>query len=257
MNIEHISVSRKGCWDNCKCSYKFKYHLKIPVEGPEPPYFAYGKTIHKIAEEYVERGDPEAFHDIVLDVVTGKIEIEPGKTAPPIEGDYKKKFPLHLKNLKDFTNKVGIDHPGHVEYQFKYDLSPPNGYMTTGFIDRIIIKGDEYFIVDYKTTKKGPFRKDRYSVLNDLQLRMYAKVVQRDFGAPADKIHCCLYYVDGGNGELVGATFSQESIDAAEREMLESYIAIKNTPPEEAYGRVGNHCRRCDYRKICPFYSLT
>lgn len=257
MNIEHISVSRLTTFRECHAKYRFKYHDKIPADGPEPPYFAYGKTIHKIAEEYVDRKDPAAFHQIVMEVLSGKIEIEPGKKAPPITGDYQKKIHEHLRNLKNFSNKVGLDVEGYTEYDFKYDLSPPNNYLTTGFIDRIIVRNGRYFILDYKTTKKGPYRKNSVTVLKDLQLRMYAKVVQRDFGAKAEDIACCLYYVDGGEGEVVGASFSQQAIDDAEKEMLEAYIEIKNMAPEDARGRVGHHCKRCDYYKICPFYSLT
>ena len=43
MNINHISVSRKKCFDLCAQQYKYRYHLKVPAPGPEPFYFVYGK----------------------------------------------------------------------------------------------------------------------------------------------------------------------------------------------------------------------
>ena len=202
MKINHISVSRAQTFQECPCKYKFRYHLQIVPDGPEPPYFAYGKTLHKIAETYVARGEPGAFAEIAMDVLCGKIEIEPGKKAPALEGDYKKKIHEHLKNLKRFINQVGLDSKGHTEYSFRYDLDPPNECYTVGFIDRIVQKGDQFFILDYKTTKKGPFRKDQSTVLKDLQLRMYAKVVQKEFGAKAENICCCLFYMDGGESYL-------------------------------------------------------
>ena len=255
MNIEHISVSRHGVWKTCHEQYKFKYHLRVPPDGPEPIYFAYGKMVHKIAEEFVSRGDPDSFQEIVMDVVKGKIEIQEGQKAPKLDTEYQNKLVEHLKNLKEFTLKIGLNHPGYTEYEFKYDLMPPKNYNVTGFIDRIVIKDDKYYILDYKTTKKGPWRKNEYTVLEDLQLRLYANVVHRDFGVAPEKIHCCLYYLDGGN--LVGATFNKNAMVEAEKELLEAYIQIYEMDPENARGNVGDHCRRCDYRKMCRFYSLT
>jgi predicted RecB family nuclease len=211
--------------------------------------------VHKIAEEYVNRKDPDQWHDIVAEVQNGHLEIEPGKKAPKLDAEYARKFPEHLKHLRSFTNKVGFDLPGHTEYKFKYDLNPPHEWLTTGFIDRIIIKGDQYFIVDYKTTKKGSFRKNSHTILKDTQLRMYAKVVQRDFGAKPENISCALFYLDGG--DMIGAKYTQQSIDEAEAELREAYRQVIEADPETVRGRVGNHCQRCDFRGMCKFYSLT
>lgn len=254
MNIEHISVSRKSIFDECQAKYLYKYHLKVPSPVEEPIYFIYGKLIHKIAEEYVDRGDPTQFAEIVKDVMNGTIEIEPGKTAPTLDKEYSKKFVNHLKTLKDFIDKIGHGYPGHTEYGFKYDLMPPREFNVTGFIDRIIVKGDHYFICDYKTTKKGPWLKNNITVLSDLQLRIYAKVVQKEFGASPENIHCCLMYLDSGN--IVGATYNQQSLDEAERELLEAYIQIHEMDPEDVRGNVGQHCRRCDFRSVCKWWSL-
>jgi RecB family exonuclease len=253
MNIEHISVSRKGCWDQCAKQYRFKYHYKTPSPEPEPIYFAYGKLVHKIAEEYVERADPDQWHNILAEVRNGQVEIEPGKLAPKLNAEYEKKFVKHTKTLREFINKIGLCVEGHVEHKFKYDLNPPYNWLTTGFIDRIITKNGKFFIIDYKTTKKGPWRKNQHTVLKDLQLRMYAKVVQREFGAKAEDIRACLFYLEGG--DLVGAKFSQESIDQAELEMREAYKQIVEANPETVRGNVGEHCNRCDFRTLCDSYQ--
>ena len=55
MNITHMSVSRKNLWDECRKKYYYKYHVKLKPEEPEPFWFTYGKIIHKIAEEYIEK----------------------------------------------------------------------------------------------------------------------------------------------------------------------------------------------------------
>jgi CRISPR/Cas system-associated exonuclease Cas4 (RecB family) len=79
-------------------------------------------------------------------------------------------------------------------------------------------------------------------------------VVQKKFNAPADKIYAALYYLEGGN--LVGAQFSQQSLELVEQELLQAYKEIENSDPDKVWGNVGDHCGRCKYRKICPFYRM-
>lgn len=251
MDINHISVSRKQVWDLCQYQYRYKYHLKIVQDGPEPVYFAYGKIIHKIAQEYVAGKGVQPILEIANDVLTGKIEIEKGKQAPGLPQEYKRKIPGHLKTIHKFTEQTGFE--GEQEYNFNFDLDPPHKRCVYGFIDRIIQKGNKFWIVDYKTTKQGWWRKGRKEITTDLQLRCYARIVQKDFGAKAEDIKAALLYLDGD--ELVGAQFSQESLDQVERELLETYLAIENTHHDKAKANVGQHCSRCDYKNICPFFK--
>lgn len=250
---EHISVSRKQTWSECQAKYKFRYHLKMIPEGPVQPYFTYGKVVHKIAEVYVEKQGQRTIESIGADVLSGKIPYEPGAGKPDLAQDYLKKLPTHLRNLKELNDKIGFD--GHLEWQFHYDLQPPDEHFVTGFIDRLIIRGDKYFILDYKTTKKGFWRKNNNTIRNDLQLRCYARVVQNQFGAKAENIRAALFYLDGA--DLVSTRFTEESLITAEQELHDTFKEITSTHPDEVYGRVNDQCRRCDYRKICPFYSLT
>lgn len=253
MDIEHISVSRKQLWDQCQQAYKYRYHLKMYPEGPQPIYLSYGKTVHKVAEEYVRGKGNRKIEDIAKDVLSGHILLEHGVAAPALDKEYKKKFPQHCRHIKELTDKIGFD--GELEYQFHYDLDPPHNRFVTGFIDRLIVRGDKYFILDYKTTKKGFWRKNNNTIKKDLQLAAYGRVVQRTFNAKAENIRAALFYLEGN--ELVSVRFNDEMLLKAEQELLQAHIDIATTGPDDAYGRVGDHCRRCDYRQVCPFYSLT
>jgi ATP-dependent helicase/DNAse subunit B len=255
MNITHMSVSRKSVWDECKKKYHYKYHLKLESEDEEPFYFTYGKIIHKIAEEYVLKRGSIELKEITEAVVNGEIPIERDANspiyAPKIPMEYKLRMPGHLKSLNNITKEIGYD--GDLEWDFKYDLDPPNGKLVVGFIDRLIRRKDNFFILDYKTTKKGKFRKDKNSIKDDLQLRTYARIVQKQFNVPAENINTALYYLEGGN--LISSKFSQESLDSAEKIMLDCYNEIKNYNPDDVWGTVGFHCQRCEYNKICPFFK--
>lgn len=251
MNIEHISVSRSKTFKQCAQLYKFKYHLKIPNPGEEQFYFTYGKIVHKIAETYVEEKAKRSLAEISTDVLRGKIEIEPGKVAPPLPKDYQRRLNGHLRSIQTLTEQIGAD--GILEYKFRYDLDPPNEKFVTGFIDRLIIKGDKAFIIDYKTTKKGPYRETAESIVFDLQLRCYARVVQKEFGIEPQNIKAALLYLEGGN--LVATKFNQDSLLRAEQELLDCYNEIKDADPDRVWGKTGMHCSRCEYNKMCPFYK--
>lgn len=253
MDIEHISVSRKQTFDECPAKYNYKYHQKIVTFEPTPDYLIYGKIVHKVAEYYVKEQGKKDIALIANDVLGGKILLEFNKPSSPLPDAYKNKFPQHLKNIKALSDRIGYD--GELEYEFVHDFDPPNNCLVKGVIDRLIIRNGKYFILDYKTTKKGFFRKNSNTIRKDLQLRSYARVLQKLFNVKAEDIRAALYYVEGP--ELVPTKFTEESLETAEQELVGSYKTIKDMHPDEAHGRVGDQCRKCEWRKICPFYSLT
>jgi len=258
MNIEHISVSRSGVWTTCPQQYKFKYHLKVPPPGKQPEYFLYGKLIHKIIEEYTKTGGAGDLKKIRRECLNGDILLEdslPEDTPPPksqLSKSYLNKITKHLESFLKFANKCGYE--GLCEWKFKHDLDPPNQKYAFGFIDHLKEKDGTYLIVDYKTTKKGRWRKTKKDAHTDLQLQCYSMAVSRKFGAPASKIYASLMYLEGC--ELVGATFTDETLDQVEANLLKTYNAIEQSDPDTVKGWVGNHCDRCDYADMCPFYSL-
>lgn len=252
MDIAHISVSRKKCFDTCAQQYKYRYHLKVPRPGEEPFYFIYGKIIHKIAEEYVRLKGEVSVGDISKEVLRGKIEVEPGQSAPTeLPPDYKRKFTRHLRAIQNLTDRIGFD--GELEHSFRYDLDPPNEKFVVGFLDRLIIRGNKAFIIDYKTTKKGSWRVNSATVKQDLQLRCYARVVQTQMGFEPENIKAALYYLEGE--EIVAATYSAASLALVEQDLLDAYNTIEEANADKVWGRVGWHCKNCDYATICPFFK--
>lgn len=257
MKINHLSVSRKQLWNDCQAKYKYKYHLELPVVGELAQPLVYGSIIHKIAEEYTLKKGKKLLSEVATGVLTGKIPLTDrnGQVTkmPKLNAEYQRKLPIHLRVLQHFIDKIGFE--GHIEYPFDYDLDPPNKRNVVGYIDRILIKDDKYWVIDYKTTKESPWRKKSRHLLDDDQLRLYARIIQKNFGAKAEDIKAGLFYLDGA--ELAGVTFSQESLDTIEKDFLKTYMDIESTTPEELYPRVSDQCRRCDYKGVCTYYSLT
>lgn len=258
MNISRISVSRQQVWDQCKLRYKYQYHLKLESKEPQPYYFIYGKIVHKIAEEYVKGGGHitiQEAHDLVFDKKVPIDKDKEGKDvfARKIHKSHKTRLMKDMAAIVGITEKLGFG--GEVELEIKHDLDPPNEIFVQAYIDRLLINNDIYRIVDYKTTKKGRYQKTHINIVDDLQLRSYSRLVQLKYGIQADQIKAALYYVDGAR--LVPVQYSQESLESAEKELLDAYKDIKAMDPDHAYGSLGDHCRRCDFRKICPVWSTT
>lgn len=252
MQIEHISVSRKKTYEQCAQQYKYKYHLKMESNQEEPFHFTYGKLIHKVAEEYVLCKGTSKLGEIGEKLMRGKMELEPGVFAPKeLPKDYQRKYLKHLRAIQKLTDRIGFD--GLVEHKFRFDLDPPNGRFVTGFIDRLILKGGKAFIIDYKTTKKGKWRVDKETVKTDLQLRCYARVVQKEFNIQANNIQAALFYLEGEN--LVAANFSDASLALVEADLLDTYKDIEMSNPDKVWGRVGWHCKYCDFNSVCPFFK--
>jgi CRISPR/Cas system-associated exonuclease Cas4 (RecB family) len=258
MNLEHLSHSRMTLFEECGLKYKYKYHDKVKLDEPEPIYFLYGKIIHKFAEEYVKENKKKSATSILQDILEGTIPLEKkegGEYGPPqLPREYVARLNNEINNVCKVTEKLGTD--GEVEWPFKYDLDPPNEKYIVGFIDRLIPlhDGKKFVIVDYKTTKTGPWRKNKFSIKKDMQLKIYARMIQKHFNIPAKNIAACLVYVL--DNKTVGMTsFTDEDLEYTEQKLKNTYLTIENTPPESARANVGNHCTRCEFRKICSAYN--
>lgn len=256
MKINHISISRESTWLECEQRYKYKYHLDMRPEE-EAPHFFYGKIVHKIIESYTLGRGLIDINDITNSVLSGDIKLEDNSPAGRLNlpFQYRTKLPKHLAAFMKLTNQIGVE--GEVEWDFNFDLDPPNKRCYVGFIDRILRRGenkDKIFIIDYKTTKAGMWRKTRQNVSKDLQLQSYARVIQREWGIPAENIKAALYYLDDPC-ELISTGFTQETLDAVEKRLLQAYKDIENKHEDKARGSTGEHCFRCDYQEICPFFN--
>lgn len=252
MLINHQSVSRKKCYETCAQQYKFRYHLKIPRPGEEPFYFTYGTIVHRVAELYVLNKGKESVGDIANKILRGKYDLDDkGRKCPSMPDDLAKRFQKNLRALQKLTDRIGLG--GIVEHPFEYDLDPPHNRTIVGFLDRLILGKNKAFIIDYKTTKRGKWRVSKKTVAQDLQLRAYSRAIQREFGINPKNIKAALYYFEGE--EIVGCTYSEESLLAAEKELLDSYKAIEKADPDKVWGKVSWQCKTCDYNTLCTFYS--
>jgi ATP-dependent exoDNAse (exonuclease V) beta subunit len=253
MNINHISISREGVYHTCPQKYKYQYHLQQISTEPTPIYFTFGKLLHRIIEEYTKSEGSKDIHLIKKSILSGELELEPGKKCPELDVSYLHKLTIHLANFMKLSDKIGFG--GEVEYPFYIDLDVPNKRMLKGFIDRVILKDGNAFILDYKTTKASYWRKNPSTITKDLQLQCYCWVIMNHFKIAPKNIKAALYYLE--DGLLVPACFGENTLSKVPERLVKVYKEIENANPDHVVGNVGNHCKFCDWRSKCPFYSLT
>ncbi len=247
MKIKHISISRSGVWHECQVKYRYKYHLEVISNKPEPPYFAYGKLVHKAAEIYVKEKGIKNIHEIASGLLSGNINEEFKNLK--LNQEYKRKLPVHLDNIEKITSKIGFE--GLLEQEIKLDLLPPNEKLLLGYVDRIVFNEDKTMILDYKTTKAGFYQKDNNTIKQDLQLRTYAYYVCKEFKLDPSKVFCCLYYLE--NKKLVCTNYTEAQMQDAIDFLTKDYNLIESIDESSAKPNVGNHCKRCDYHDVCPY----
>jgi CRISPR/Cas system-associated exonuclease Cas4 (RecB family) len=252
MKINHISVSRDQCYKECQVKYKFRYHLNIKSPEPEQFYFTYGKIVHRAIELHTKNRGSEEVEKIASDLITGKIELQHGQKPAPIDitPEYKQALIRQLGHYKRLVDKIGFD--GDIEWKFDMDMDG-KGRILTGFIDRVIRKKDNFFLLDWKTTKPSQWRKDSRTITTDLQLQCYCYVVREKFKVPAANIEAALFFLD--DNKLYPVRFSEKTLDSVPVRMLQVHKEIEETNPDKAIPNIGPHCKRCDYMRLCPFYN--
>jgi CRISPR/Cas system-associated exonuclease Cas4 (RecB family) len=258
MLLEHLSHSRMNLFEECELKYKFKYHEKIKLDEPEPIYFLYGKIIHKFAEEFVKEKGKRSATSIIQDILQGTMPLERKEGGdygrPKLPPEYASRIPIEVNNVCKIIKKLGFE--GDVEWPFNYDLDPPNGKNIVGFIDRLIPlhDGKKFVIVDYKTTKAGPWRKNQQSIKYDMQLKIYARIVQKHFNISGENIAACLHYVMD-NSTVGVSNFNDNDLERTEKILLDAYNQIEEIKPEQARPNIGQHCYRCEFKKLCSPYK--
>jgi CRISPR/Cas system-associated exonuclease Cas4 (RecB family) len=250
MHIEHLSVSRSGCFEQCQQQYKFKYHLKVIPDRPEQIYFTYGKIVHAAAEFFVEQKGQKKIRDIVSEIMTGELDFEGSDKIFTLDDDYRRKLYEHTAFIEKFTEKVGYD--GDIEYEVRYDLDPPKNKIFLGFIDRLIIKNDQAIILDYKTSKDNSWRKNKKTIKTDLQLCAYALYVHEHFNIEPEKIQAALVYLE--NPTVVSTNFTKKILAETKQTLKKTYSTIESIDADKVIGNVGYHCKRCDFNDKCAFY---
>jgi DNA helicase-2/ATP-dependent DNA helicase PcrA len=234
---EEMALSANAVDSYSTCPMKFKLERDWKLPGDVAASMQYGYAIHTVLKSYyAPAADPApGIEDAVL---AFQREFAKGFIDDPVQKKmYEERGVEELRALLAAAPRGSMDVLA-TECKFSFRLA---GREIRGRIDRIDrVEGDAVRVVDFKTGTP----KDRKFAEESLQLSIYAMAVQQMNLTPRELV---LLNVQDAS-EAVAARTSRQ-LEAA-REKIEAAaegIAQGRFDPEP-----GQHCRWCDYRRLCP-----
>ena len=215
---QRYSYSKLGTYHNCPYSYKLIYQNH--VKRSNGVYGVLGSTLHSIMErlEHNKISKEDALKEWRTEVDILDFAGELNFPTENAKNNYLKDVELYLEYFKplDFTNKESL-----VEQEFEIELC---NVTIMGYIDLAILDHDkkEITIVDYKTSSKSGFTKDKL-VHKCHQLMLYAKAMQLtypDYKIIETKFDMCKY----GRNKKTGKVKERKDIPIDKMEEYERYF---------------------------------
>ncbi len=237
-----ISASKLKTYLTCKRKFYFKYveHLEghiIPKDMPEE--YEIGNAVHLALKEVYENQNAYTnFSELLRD-----IENELDEACGDSELD-KYLISLQKRKMIEFAqNEVKRFGDGwHVEMCEKSLKVDMFGVTLSGQIDRIDKRGDEIYVLDYKTGSYPIYNKNSFTDATDFQLEFYY-LLASEFG---DNIACGYY--DLKENKIVPEAFLEEKLAILESNIKD--IVAQETINFELCEDIKN-CLFCDYKIMC------
>lgn len=271
--LQKDGLSPTALSDYRKCPYRYylKYVLRITepnVIVEEPGAKEWGEIVHAAVRNFYQYHFPKGFMQEELARATSVLENElekalgknrsmarkPRSVAYLDLNLYKRRLRRFLEHEVDrFKSGFTIFQPV-LERKKKHHLSINGAQIRVyGYIDRVDLCDERYYIIDYKTGKI-PARKD-YEIgpdFNDFQLPLYALIFSREH---FEVIGGMMYYEIGKKSktyDVVEANdpvayltdFKQQILVPTIEEMLDPDTVFYQTENEE-------FCEYCMYAQLC------
>ena len=227
-----------------ECPRRYALERRLRALEAESPYLLFGSIVHEVLELAEQRamddGLPHADVDTALGVLDEVWSRDAAFGPPPIdEAWHRRAVTLVTQAYEDWPG--GEARPVSLEVQLDTTLGEVDW---TGRADRVELGPNGLRIVDYKTSKNPPPKKDAAA---SLQLGYYLLAAAEDpeLSAVAEPAEAQLWY------PLAGSVldFDMANLDAVRDTLVEvsqSIVAEDWTP------RVGKQCERCQFRGVCP-----
>lgn len=212
--MTNYSPNMLKTYKSCPLKYKFKYIDKISLPQ-KASFFEKGKKVHALANYYLMGNDISKFE--------------------PTLNESEKEAWNNLKNNEFFN----------LEYvNSEYNLSCKVGdFWIGGRLDAIVRKGNNLYILDYKT---GSIPQNPET---DYQTMVYLLCLS---GAPfiTPQNNLKFVYIDLKNNQNCVIDFNQDIKSEYEKAIIKICSSIENAQyPEDIEHQ--KMCNFCEYKKIC------
>ncbi|MDA3855442.1 MAG: ATP-dependent DNA helicase [Candidatus Woesearchaeota archaeon] len=236
------SVSQIKTYQSCPKKYLYQYVYRVPGESKH--YFDFGTSVHSVLEEFVfdiRKFSSEICYGRAAAMLKEKW-ISKGYASADQEKEY---FQKGLEVIKKFIFKEKLFSEDEtrevigIEDKFVINLE---GKKILGFIDRVDKVGDNFVIIDYKTSNS---METKMQLKKNIQLFVYALAIEHLRGKLPSKVG--LWYLI--HDELVEVEVSEIDFDKMKAEVLDaiSNIEKKVFLPTPSFF----NCTYCDFNEIC------
>ncbi len=235
---DEMALSANAVQSYSTCPMKFKLERDWKIPGEAAAAMQYGFAIHTVLKNYY---DPAAHAEVwsIEDAVAAfKREFAKGYIDDPVQRRmYEERGEEQLRTLLQSSPRGSVEVMA-AEHKFSFKLGDRE---IKGRIDRIDRLEDGVVrVIDYKTGAP----KDRKFADESLQLSIYAMAVAQMNLTPRELV-------------LANVQDNSQAVSFRTPKQLESARAEIDKAAEgiargEFDAKPGQHCRWCDYRRLCP-----
>ncbi|MFA5333570.1 MAG: PD-(D/E)XK nuclease family protein [Candidatus Nanoarchaeia archaeon] len=249
MIYSHSSISS---FKQCPYKFKLRYIDKIIPEVKQTVEAFMGGIVHEVLEELykdVSLGKLPEFSELQAKLVEKWKNCWTNDILIVKEGMVKENyFESALRFLKNYYDTYCPFNQGEilgVEEKITINIE---GKELVGYIDRLEKRGDEYYIIDYKTNN---WLKSQEDIDADNQLATYQIAVMEKYST--DKVVLNWHFLNFN--ELLQSKRTKEQIEALKKELVNSINIIESA--KEFNTCKSRLCDWCEYKSMCPEFKIT
>jgi RecB family exonuclease len=236
--MSEMALSANAVQSYSTCPMKFKLERDWKLPGEAAAAMQYGFAIHTVLKNYYDPAAHAREMSVEDAVAAFRQEFAKGYIDDPVQRKiYEERGEEQLRTLL-FASPRGSTEVMATEQKFSFKL---DGREIKGRIDRIDRLEDGVVrVIDYKTGAP----KDRKFAEESLQLSIYAMAVAQMNLTPRELV---LVNVQDNSQAVASRSTKQLESARAEIDRAAQGIALGEFDPDP-----GQHCRWCDYRRLCP-----
>ena len=231
-----FSASQFNTYNRCPRVYKYRYVYRIP-SAPKP-YFDFGGTVHSVIEglsKKVMEGEKAN-----LELAEHLLETQWRNQGYSTEIEEKQAKNDARNIIKTFLEEEMRNQAKIIDVEKRFTIKV-GGHRIQGVIDRIDKKGEDYMIIDYKTSKTLIFEN---KLREDAQLLTYEMAAKELYGKKPKRVG--LWFLRQNRKIMIES--KDEDIKKIEQKIFDTIHLIMK---EEFKPTPGWECRNCDYGLLC------
>jgi DNA helicase-2/ATP-dependent DNA helicase PcrA len=240
------SISQIKTYQTCPKQYEFSYVYKIPTSSKH--YFDFGTSLHSVLEKIkpeIDKGLSKEKAELRALSLLSSEWISKSYVSAEQEKEYFEKGIQAIHNFIETEYELKEKNKEQVNegLEEKFVITIEDKKIM-GFIDRIDKIGEEYMILDYKTSNSKESKQD---LKKNIQLYCYALALKELKGVYPKSMG--LWYLVHNSIETV--EFEENRLKEFKEELLKEIknIESQNFQPKPSYFA----CTFCDFSNICSY----